>query len=310
MRQTLSVIPRLLLLCALSALHGCASATAPATADLSLEALQNLAYAGIEDDGTALQLKAGRWEGTPPEPGSAVVPTLDLRAGALARGDLDGDGNAEAVVVLDSWTGGSGVFTYLAVVSGRTGTPRNLATQLLGDRLQLRDVRIENGRIVSDLHGPGPDDPSCCPSMNIRQVWKLTGSGLEEVPESRLSTRISVKELEGSHWELASWSADEAAAGEPVVSLSFAAGRFSGHAGCNRYGAAARDGDSPGSLVVSPAMATRMACEESRMGTENRFLRLLPAVQSFRFTPGMLMLAYPLPDGRSAELGFRAVAAP
>lgn len=310
MRQTLLVIPRMLLLCAVGALHGCASATAPAPVDLSLEVLQNLAYAGILDDGTALQLKAGRWEGTPPEPGSAAVPTLDLRAGALARGDLDSDGNDEAVVVLDSWTGGSGVFTYLAVVSGSTGSPRNVATLLLGDRVQLREVRIGNGRIVSELHGPGPDDPSCCPSMNIRQVWKLTGSSLQEMPDGRSTTRISVKELEGSQWELARWSADEPTGKEAVVSLSFAEGRFSGHAGCNRYGAAVRDGDAPGSLVVGAAMATRMACEQPRMGIEDRFLRLLPAVQSFRFTPGMLMLAYPLPDGGSAELGFRAVAAP
>lgn len=299
---------RLILLCVAGAVHGCA--TAPAPADLSLDVLKNLSYTGISADGSAMALRAGRWEGEPPEPGSAAVPTLDFAGELVARGDLDGDGLAEAVVVLDSWAGGSGVFSYIAVVSGRTGKALNTATQLLGDRVQLRELRIDDGRVVVDLRGPGPDDPSCCPSMSIRQVWTLRDGKLQERTTERRSARTTVRELEGSHWELARWSADEPAAPAPVVSLSYAEGRFSGHAGCNRYGAAVRDAEAAGSLVVSPGMATRMACEESRMGIENRFLRTLPAVQAFRFSPGILMLAYRREDGGSAELWFRPAAAP
>jgi len=300
---------RLILLCVSGATQGCASAMAPAPADLSLEVLKNLAYTGISEDGSAMALRAGRWEGEPPEPGSAAVPTLDFSGELVARGDLDGDGIAEAVVVLDSWTGGSGVFSYIAVVSGSTGKALNTATQLLGDRVQVRELRIDDGKVVVDLRGPGPDDPSCCPSMNMRQVWTLGDGKLQERTAERRSARTTVRELEGSHWELARWSADEPAASGPVVSLSYAEGRFSGHAGCNRYGAAVRDAEAAGSLVVSPGMATRMACEEPRMSIENRFLRTLPAVQAFRFSPGMLMLAYRREDGASAELWFRPAAA-
>lgn len=301
---------RLILLCVSGAIQGCASAIAPAPADLSLEVLKNLSYTGISEDGSAMALRAGRWEGEPPEPGSAAVPTLDFSGELVARGDLDGDGLAEAVVVLDSWTGGSGMFSYIAVVSGSTGKALNTATQLLGDRVQVRELRIDEGKVVVDLRGSGPDDPSCCPSMNIRQVWTLVDGALQELAAERRSARTTVRELEGSHWELARWSADEPAVAVPVVSLSYAEGRFSGHAGCNRYGAAVRDTEAAGGLVVSPGMATRMACEEPRMSIENRFLRTLPAVQAFRFSPGMLMLAYRREDGGSAELWFRPAAAP
>ncbi len=300
----------LILLCVSGALHGCASATAGAPAELSLEVLKNLAYTGISDDGSPMQLRAGHWNGEPPEPGSASIPTLDLSGDLVARGDLDGDGLAEAVVVLANWTGGSGVFSWIAVVSGSTGKALNVATQLLGDRVQVRDAHVEDGRIVVDLRGAGPDDPSCCPSMNIRQVWQLAGATLQERATERKAVRVTVNELEGSHWELARWSAEEPAVPTPIVGLSYAEGRFSGNAGCNRYSAAVRDADAAGSLVVSPGMATRMACEEPRMSTENRFLRILPDVQSFRFAPGMLMLAYRREDGSGAELWFRSAAAP
>jgi heat shock protein HslJ len=53
-----------------------------------------------------------------------------------------------------------------------------------------------------------------------------------------------------------------------------------------------------------------MACEEANMAVEDRFLRILPGLQSFRFAPGMLMLAYTRPDGYGGELWFRAVAPP
>jgi heat shock protein HslJ len=176
--------------------------------------------------------------------------------------------------------------------------------------VQVREVRVDDGRVVVELRGAGSDDPSCCPSMNIRQVWTLVDGALQELAAERRSARTTVRELEGSHWELARWSADEPAVAVPVVSLSYAEGRFSGHAGCNRYGAAVRDAEAAGGLVVSPGMATRMACEEPRMSIENRFLRTLPAVQAFRFSPGMLMLAYRREDGGSAELWFRPAAAP
>ena len=77
---------RLILLCVACAVHGCATAPAPAPADLSVDVLKNLAYIGISEDGSAMKLRDGRWEGEPPEPGSAAVPTLDFSGERVARG--------------------------------------------------------------------------------------------------------------------------------------------------------------------------------------------------------------------------------
>lgn len=310
MRQSLTSFLTAFWFGAMTLTLGCTSATPSAPAELPLDVLKNLAYKGVSEDGNALQLTSGRWKGEPPDPESAAAPTLDLSGDVVARGDLDGDGRAEAVVILDSWTGGSGVFSYMAVVSGTTGQAVNIATELLGDRVQVRDLGIEDGKILVDLRGHGPDDPSCCPSMSMRQTWQLEGRALRELTAARQAARVTVTELEGSEWVLARWRADLPAPSVPVVSLSYAEGRFSGNAGCNRYGAAVRDGDAAGGLVVSQSVATRMACEEPRMRVESRFLQSLSGVQAFRFSPGTLMLAYRLEDGSGGELWFKRAATP
>lgn len=305
MRQPRHIALPAVLLLAILAVQGCAHSAPEAPADLDRASLGNLAYPGIPDDGAVVQLRDGQWKGPPPDPGSALLPAVDLAGDLIARGDLDGDAIPEAAVLIVSQPGGSGTFSYIAVVSGSSGMPRAIATALLGDRVQVRAIRIEDATVIVDMRGHGPDDPSCCPSLHLRQTWRLRGTALEEDTTARTSARTAISELDDTHWELARWSAEEPALPAPVVTLGIAGGRLSGHAGCNRFGAAVRDGASPGDLVVSLAMATRMACEENRMRTEARFLRLLPTVTGFRYDQGKLMLAYRRDDGGGAELWFR-----
>lgn len=305
MRQLLSVLA----IVAMTSVYGCASPVAvEAPADLSPEVLRNLAYTGIDDEGTSLQMENGRWEGAPAVPGAATFPVLTMAEAVTAKGDLDGDGAAEAVVLLESQPGGSGTFAYLAVVNGRTGVARNVATQLIGDRVQVRAIRVEDARIVVDLRGHGPEDPACCPSVSMRRVWKMQGTVLEEVPSGLAAKRVSVAELSGSEWELARWSADEPAPAAPRVTLSYGDGRLAGNAGCNRYSAPVADAGAAGQITSGPGIATRMACEEPSMAVESRFLRLLPQLQAYRFSQGMLLLAYRREDGSGAELWFRPIA--
>lgn len=83
-------------------------------------------------------------------PGSAskIVTTLtDKRT----TGDVDGDGRADAIVVLASQPGGSGTFYYVAVLlngaSGVTSTP----AMLLGDRVAVTGVRLDGTTIVIEF---------------------------------------------------------------------------------------------------------------------------------------------------------------
>jgi hypothetical protein len=137
-----------------------------------------MTYSGLAGTAERMQLVNGRWKGTPPVAGSSLAPTLHLVREFVARGDLDGDGRDEAVVVLNHWTGGSGVFVHLAVVTEDGGSTRNIATEPIGDRVKVRSLHIERQRVVADLVVAGPNDPSCCPTMKQRRTWKLVSDKL------------------------------------------------------------------------------------------------------------------------------------
>jgi len=103
-----------------------------------------------------------------------------LLAPFYAFGDLDGDGSDNAAVVLVTDPGGSGTFFDLAVLSEQGGAPVNVASRALGDRVDLRSLSIENGRITIDMISHGPNDPMCCPSLREIVTFELRGAALTE----------------------------------------------------------------------------------------------------------------------------------
>lgn len=98
-----------------------------------------------------------------------------------AVGDLDGDGVADAAVLLSTSTGGSGTFQDLAVVLNNAGTPSNEATVFLGDRVPVDRIRIVDGEIQLDLTMHGPADPMCCPSVEATRRFRLVEGELVEI---------------------------------------------------------------------------------------------------------------------------------
>ena len=133
----------------------------------SLAALKNLTYSGLMGSTPSVMLIDGRWEGPPRMAGGASRPSVhfvgDLfRIGKIARHDANA-----AVVFLAESSGGSGTFLYLAVVEKKNGELVNTTTAPLGDRVQIRDVRIEKGAIVVDVlqaSSPGQQAASCKPA--------------------------------------------------------------------------------------------------------------------------------------------------
>jgi hypothetical protein len=95
-------------------------------------------------------------------------------------GDLDGDGVDDAIVVLVSSGGGSGIFYQLVAVKQRNGIVETPAVKSLGDRITINRINITNRIVAVDMITHGPDDPSCCPTE--RQVLKLKVQGSEFVP--------------------------------------------------------------------------------------------------------------------------------
>lgn len=114
-------------------------------------------------------------------PGSfpeVVITLSDLGA----RGDLDGDGVEDAAVILIVQSGGSGTFYYLCAVLNQDGVPLNEATVYLGDRIQIRSLSIDGGRIEIDMLVQGPGDPMVKPTLRVRRTYELSDSRLIQKP--------------------------------------------------------------------------------------------------------------------------------
>jgi hypothetical protein len=144
-----------------------------------VDQLGDIAYSGTESG--EVRLVAGVWQGDPYEPGAESRPEVDLAQTEPLLGDLDGDGSEEAVVVLTEQTGGSGIFVYLAVVGQSDAGLENLATSLLGDRVAISSMRIEDGSLIVNIVTAGPDDPMCCPTLRQEVSWRLESSELREI---------------------------------------------------------------------------------------------------------------------------------
>lgn len=139
--------------------------------ELSAAALGNATYRGILDQ--TVTLADGRFEGEAAEPGATARPVITLLPEPMVTGDLDGDSRPDSAVLLVAESGGSGTFVYMAVVGLEDGRPVNLATTQLGDRVQVKELAIEDGQIAVTLVTHGPTDPMCCPTQEETRLYRV-----------------------------------------------------------------------------------------------------------------------------------------
>ena len=158
----------------------CANITRNASAPMgsagmppSLEDVRNATVVGLFDE--PVTLSDGRWEGEPYVAGGASRPTAGVIGDDALTGDLDGDGIEETIAFLWSATGGSGTRNYIAVFTRSSAGVTEGSAVLIGDRVQLRDARIENERIEVDVLQHGPEDAMCCPSVDATREWLYDG---------------------------------------------------------------------------------------------------------------------------------------
>jgi hypothetical protein len=141
-----------------------------ANPNLTVEKLKDAGYQGIYQE--PIQLTDGTYEGEPFVEGGASRPTVTFIE-PYAFGDLNGDGVDDAVVLLVESSGGSGSFVYMAAVLNQKGKPENVDTLLLGDRAQVQSLTIADGQISVTMVTHGPDDPMCCPTQEVEQIYEL-----------------------------------------------------------------------------------------------------------------------------------------
>lgn len=270
----------------------------------SLDQLRNASYSGLAE-AEACTLSDGRWQGPPAAEGGASRPSVTFVRDFRLQGDLDADGHEEAMVLLAGNGGGTGENLYLAVVGQALGAPRQLALGRIGDRVRVRDARIEEGAIALDMLQHGAGDPMCCPGELDTRRWRFTGAALEEIASDEPPTRLTLDALGGSEWILSGWGFDEPAPAEPVVTLEYRDGRLAGNSGCNRYGADVRPGEGPGQFTPGPMIGTKMMCPPPVMEVEDRFTRLLAGARQFTFIATELAIACDAANGETATLFFR-----
>ncbi len=107
-------------------------------------------------------------------------------------GDVTGDGQDEALVVIKIETGGSAIPQMVYVFEWKNNAPELIWSFRTGDRADggLKDLRTENGELIVELYGQdryifgdvetlkivGDEENLCCPTYFTRNRYKLTGT--------------------------------------------------------------------------------------------------------------------------------------
>jgi hypothetical protein len=105
-------------------------------------------------------------------------------------GDITGDGEEEAVVVLGIQNRGSAISDYVYVFTLERGLPRIIWEFQTGDRADggLRQVYAKDGELVVELFGKNRvvggdlmlgDEPLCCPSSFTRAYYRMVNRVLK-----------------------------------------------------------------------------------------------------------------------------------
>lgn len=95
-----------------------------------------------------------------------------------ATGDLDGDGRGDGVAVIGMNFGGTGTFISAVPVLNRDGVAVAGRGAGLGDRTNIRSVEIDAGTVAVGMIAHRPDDPACCPTDTVMQLFRLAGDSL------------------------------------------------------------------------------------------------------------------------------------
>jgi heat shock protein HslJ len=258
--------------------------------------LANATYSGVMNE--PVTLTDGRWEGEPYVEGGASRPTVGLVDHFVLTGDLDRDGADEAAALLWESSGGSGTRLFLTAMGIRDENAINLATTLIGDRVQVRTGAIEDGLVTLDLIRAGPEDAACCPTEKALVTWVLREGAMVRVGEEITGT-LSPTDLEGPEWLLVELGRGQPLPDGPKITFNFQQDKVSGSAGCNSYFAGVIAA-TPGGFSFNGMGATRKACSEPVMDLERRYLKALAGASRYSFLAGRLVISCDTDEGPQA----------
>lgn len=145
-----------------------------------MRALPNAEYPIDFTNTGKAQLKDGVFEQSV-APSSSIKTKIRLGK-EQSFGDVNGDGAEDAAVTLVVDPGGSGTFTYLALVINEKGTAKPVSSILLGDRIVVKSLAIQQGNIVVTMLIRKPNESmSKEPKFEVTRTFKLQSDKLVEV---------------------------------------------------------------------------------------------------------------------------------
>jgi len=125
--------------------------------------------------GKEIVIEAGEFS-EPAAPGSASKEMVKIVEMISAGSN---DGLDTRILVLISATGGSGSYTEIALVAHLEEGWKITDSLLLGDRVRVEGVTVEDREVVVNVLAHGRHDPLCCPSE--KSTRKFTISSLRLV---------------------------------------------------------------------------------------------------------------------------------
>ena len=149
-----------------------ATSIPPTPSGLTLDMLRNGTYFAPFYNHTVKLVNGAYSEGS-----GATLYTVQM-LDTVAFGDLNGDGIADAAIILVESGGGSGEFESVVAVLDVGGAPSQASQVQLGDRVEIKSMAIDSGTIGLDALVQGPNDPMCCPSQPETQFFRMVGKAL------------------------------------------------------------------------------------------------------------------------------------
>jgi heat shock protein HslJ len=208
----------------------------------------------------------------------------------LVAGEIGTIGQAAAVILVTQ-PGGSGSFYDLAIVAKVNDESVNLATTLIGDRVQINAIAIENSEVVLDLIIHGPEDPMCCPTQYVIQKFALQDGEL--VPTS--TEFLTITNILWKWEEFQEMNDNLVVVDDPeLYTLEFLPdGQVNVKADCNLAGGTYIVNGSQ--LTIEITTTTLAVCPPDSLSDE--YLRLLNDVVSYIFEDGNLFIAIKFDSG-------------
>jgi hypothetical protein len=132
----------------------------------------------IENDWIQLENGRAEWQAAP---GLATRVQIEL-FGKTTRGDLNHDGDEDAILFLIYQGGGSGTFYYLGAALQQKGNYQGTNAIWLGDRIGEPSATVQNGLVLVEYLDRNHDEPmATAPSVLQTRYFILNNSTFREI---------------------------------------------------------------------------------------------------------------------------------